>query len=122
MLLYYVILNIDFISSSIITIKMTLKQIHSLAHCRYGKHFLTRGYSLELLLYLLENNKADGIENFLLELKSSTPKLPAFLAYISLLEAKGCVIKNENESKRSKRTISLTVECEQAIREYLYDV
>lgn len=68
---------------------------------------------------MLEHQKADGIEDLLLDLKSTTPKLPAFLSYISLLETKGCVKKLENEKKRSRRIIKLTEECENAIREHL---
>lgn len=98
---------------------MKLNQIDLLSQCQYGRHFLTKSYSIELLLYLLENKKAEGIEDLLLELKSTTPKLPAFLSYISLLEAKGCVTKTENEAKRSKRTIMLTTDCENAIKQHL---
>ena len=98
---------------------MMLNQIYSLSQCRFGRHFLTKSYSIELLLYLLENKRAEGIEYLLLELKSTTPKLPAFLSYISLLEAKGCVSKTENEAKRSKKSISLTTDCENAIRQHL---
>ena len=72
-----------------------------------------------MLLYLLENEKAEGVEDLLLVLNSATPKLPAFLAYISLLEAKGCITKTENNAKRSKRTIMLTKECENAVRQHL---
>jgi len=95
---------------------MTLNSIYLLAECQFGRHFLTKCYSLELLLYLLENKKAEGLEDFLLALKSTTPKMPAFLAYITLLEAKGCVIKTVNESKRSKKMIMLTEDCEKAIQ------
>lgn len=98
---------------------MMLEHIYLLSQCRFGRHFLTKSYSFEMLLYLLENKKAEGIEDLLIELKSTTPKLPAFLSYISLLEAKGCVIKTENEAKRSKRTIMLTTDCENAIRQHL---
>jgi DNA-binding MarR family transcriptional regulator len=97
---------------------MTLRTIYSLAECQYGKYFLTKSYSIELLLYLLENRQADGIEDLLLNLRSSTPKLPAFLAYIALLEAKGCITKIENVAKRSKRIIMLTRECEEIIRRH----
>ena len=99
---------------------MTLHQILLLSQCRFGRHFLTKSYSLELLLYFVENRQADGIEDLLRSLKSTTPRLPAFLAYISLLEAKGCVTKTRTEFKESKRTIMLTTECENAIRRLLY--
>ena len=98
---------------------MTLRTIYSLSQCPYGRYFLTKSYSLELLLYLLEKKRAEGIEELLLELKSTTPKLPAFLSYISLLESKGCVVKIENETKRSKKMILLTTECEDAVRHHL---
>lgn len=98
---------------------MMLRNIDLLSKCRFGRHFLTKSYSIELLLYLLDNKKAEGIEDLLLELRSTTPKMPAFLSYISLLEAKGCVTKTENEAKRSKRTIMLTTDCENAIRQQL---
>ena len=98
---------------------MMLEHIYSLSQCRFGRHFLSKSYSIELLLYLLENQKAEGIEDLLLELKSTTPKLPAFLSYISLLEAKGCVTKTKNEAKRSKVTIMLTTDSENAIRQHL---
>ena len=98
---------------------MTLENIYSLSQCSYGRHFLTKSYSIELLLYLLKYKKAEGIEDLLIDLHSTTPKLPAFLAYISLLGAKGCVTKTENEAKRSKRTIMLTTECESAITQHL---
>jgi hypothetical protein len=97
---------------------MTLRTIYSLAQCQYGKYFLTKSYSVELLLYLLEHRQADGIEDLLLSLKSSTPKFPAFLSYIALLEAKGCITKIENAAKRSKRTIKLTTECEEVVRQH----
>ena len=98
---------------------MTLKQIEKLSKCQYGKHFLTRSYSIELLLYLLEFNQVEGIDDFLFKLNSTRPKLPAFLSYLSLLEFKGCIHKIESSSKRSKRTLILTPECEEAIRSYL---
>ena len=98
---------------------MSVDLIQKLASCEYGKHFLTRSYSLELMYYLLENKKAEGIEDLLQVLHSATPRLPAFLSYISLLEAKGCINKTENESKRSQRTITLTKECEEAIRRHI---
>lgn len=101
------------------TQSMELEQIVRLANCRYGRHFLLRSYSIELLLYLLKHSKAEGIEDLLLDLKSSTPKLPAFLSYLSLLEAKGCITKLQSRAKRSQRTIMLTNECETAIRKCL---
>ena len=97
---------------------MTLRTIYALAQCQYGKYFLTKSYSVELLLYLLEHRQADGIEDLLMNLKSSTPKLPAFLSYIALLETKGCITKIENAAKRSKRIITLTAECEEHVRRY----
>ena len=100
---------------------MTLDQIKKMALCQYGKHFLTKSYSIELLLFLLKNKRANGVEDLLISLKSSTPKFPAFLSYISLLEAKGCIKKLENDTKRSKKTIMLTQECDQAIRTYIQD-
>ena len=99
---------------------MTLEDIHLLSQCSYGRHFLAKSYSIELLLYLLKYKKAEGIEELLLDLHSTTPKLPAFLSYISLLEVKGCVVKVENEAKRSKKTIMLTDDCESAIRQLLH--
>ena len=98
---------------------MRLKQIKSLSECNFGKYFLMKSYSIELLLYLLEFKEALGMEDFLCELKCATPKMPAFLAYISLLEEKGCILKSKNKAKGSKRTIALTLECENAIRQYL---
>ena len=98
---------------------MTLKQIEALSKCQFGRYFLVKSYSLELLLYLLEREKAEGIDDLLLELKTSTPKLPAFLSYLSLLESKGCITKTESESKRSKRKLTLTSECEAAVRKHL---
>ena len=98
---------------------MRLKQIKSLSECNFGKYFLMKSYSIELLLYLLEFKEALGMEDFLCELKSATPKMPAFIAYISLLEEKGCILKSINKAKGSKRTIALTLECENAIRQYL---
>lgn len=98
---------------------MELSHIHAFSKCRYARHFLTKSYSIELLLFLLAYKKAEGIEELLLDLKSTTPKLPAFLSYIALLEAKGCVTKTETETKRSKRTITLTHECEIAVRGHL---
>ena len=98
---------------------MRLKQIESLSKCKFGKYFLMKSYSIELLIYLLEYQEALGMEDFLSELKSATPKMPAFLAYISLLETKGCILKTKNKAKGSKRTIALTLECENAIRQYL---
>lgn len=98
---------------------MMLEQIDSLSKCRFGKHFLTKSYSIELLLYLLEHKKAEGLDDLLLELKTSTPKLPAFLSYLALLESKGCITKTESDSKRSKRKLTLTSECEEAVRKYL---
>ena len=98
---------------------MNLETIQALSNCRFGKYFLTRSYSLEMLLYLLEHKEAEGIEEFLSALKSTTPKLPAFLSFISLLEAKNCVIRAESKSKKSKRTVALTPECLKAIKQYL---
>jgi len=98
---------------------MRLKQIKSLSECNFGKYFLMKSYSIELLLYLLEFKEALGMEDFLCELKSATPKMPAFIAYISLLEEKGRILKSKNKAKGSKRTIALTLECENAIRQYL---
>lgn len=95
---------------------MTIKQIQLLAKCQYGKYFLTKSYSIELLLYLSEFQEAEGIENLLAELRSSKPKLPAFLEFISFLESKGCIEKKESILKKSQRTISLTNDCATAIQ------
>ena len=69
---------------------MTLKQIEKLSKCQYGKHFLTRSYSIELLIYLLEFNQVEGIDDFLFKLYSAKPKLQHFChisAYLNLGDA-----------------------------------
>jgi len=94
---------------------MTLKQIYNLSNCTFGKHFLTKSYSLEILLFLYENKKADGIEELLSAIKSNKPKLPAFITFITYLENKGCIKKEQNNEKRSKRRITLTDECKDSV-------
>ena len=99
---------------------MKLKDIESLSKCSYGKHFLLKSYSIEILLYLLENIQANGIDELLSQIKSNKPKLPAFISYISYLESKDCITKGRNSDKGSKVTIRLTDECENTIRNYLH--
>ena len=97
---------------------MSVELIAKLAKCEYGKYFLIRSYSLELLFCLLESEELVGIEGLLGSLRSATPKFPAFLSYISLLESKGCIYKLENKTKRSQKVIGLTPEASSAIRSY----
>ena len=99
---------------------MNLEHIEQLSKCPYGRHFLSKSYSIELLLTLLKESQLDGIENVLSSLKSTTPKLPAFLTYLSLLEQKKCIERIESNTKGSKRTLRLTNECETAIRKIIF--
>ena len=62
----------------------------------YGKHFLLKSYSFELLLILYEEIKIESIDELILKIKSNTPKFPAFLGYISYLEKNNCLIKITN--------------------------
>lgn len=81
----------------------------------YGRHFLTRSYSLEMLLILYENDHIDGIEQLYAMLNSKKSKMPAFLGFLNYLEDRDCIIKFTNEDKKSQRVIALTEQCRQEI-------
>lgn len=98
---------------------MTLAQFNRLAACRYGKLFLRKSYSLELMVYLLEYEVAEGVEDLLSSLNSHTPKFPAFLSYLALLEEKGCIVKVEGVAKKSRKIIALADDCRACISECL---
>ena len=82
----------------------------------YGKHFLLKNYSLELLLILYEEIKIESIDELISKLESNTPKFPAFISYISYLEKNNCIIKITNEKNKSKRIIKLSSICSREIK------
>lgn len=93
---------------------MNVKNFPALSACRYGRVFLLKSYSLELMLSLLEKD-AEGLDELRKGLYSSTPQLPAFLDYISLLESRGCVTRVHGTSKKSQRILKLTPRARSAI-------
>ncbi len=90
---------------------MKYEWISQLSASDFGRHFLTRSYSLELLLLLYENDQVDGIEQLYAMIQSKKSKMPAFLGFLNYLEDRQCIIKFTNEEKKSQRIISLTVDC-----------
>ena len=81
----------------------------------FGKYFLKKNFSLELLMLLFERDSVEGIEELTTSLASPTPKAPALNAYLALLESKSCIIKATGDSKKSRRKILLTQKCRDSI-------
>lgn len=97
------------------------KNIAALSECPFGKWFLLKSYSLELMFKLLETD-AEGLDELRKSMHSATPQLPAFLDFISLLEGKGCVERVSGTSKKSKRVLKLTAQARRAIEGKLISV
>jgi hypothetical protein len=91
--------------------------ITELSASELGRHFLTRSYSLELLLLLFERDQIDGIEQLYAMIQSKKSKMPAFLGFLNYLEDRNCIIKFTNEDKRSQRVIALTNACREEVRQ-----
>lgn len=87
-----------------------------LSNSIYGKHFLLKNYSLELLFILYEETEIESIDKLIFLIKSNTPKFPAFLSYITYLEKNNCLIKIVNEKNKSKRIIKLSSDCRREIK------
>ena len=94
---------------------MNYEYIKLLSQSDFGRHFLTRSYSLELLIILYENHHVDGIEQLYAMLQSKKSKMPAFLGFLNYLEDRECIVKLTNEDKKSQRVIALTDECRHEI-------
>lgn len=97
---------------------MNVELLRKLSDCEFGKHFLTRSYSIELMLVLLENSFVDGIDDLYHSLCCSVPKQPAFLHYLDYLESKNCIKKSPSPTKRNKKLVSLTDDCKAAIQKH----
>ena len=93
---------------------MSGESIAALAKCPFGKWFLLKSYSLELMFKLLDSD-AEGLDELRKSMCSATPQLPAFLDFISLLESKGCVERLSGTSKKSKRVLRLTPQARKSI-------
>lgn len=93
----------------------------ALSKCPFGKWFLLKSYSLELMFKLLDSD-AEGLDELRKSMYSATPQLPAFLDFISLLESKGCVERLSGTSKKSKRVLRLTVQARKSIESVLKSV
>ena len=92
-----------------------LNFVTALSTCEFGRYFLMKSYSLELLLLLRDHEEIDGIEEIYNSLKSAVPKYPAFLNYLSFLENKNCIVRRESQSKKSRKCIALSKACRDAI-------
>ena len=90
---------------------MNHEYIKFLSLSEYGRHFLLRSYSLELLIILYEVDQVDGIEQLYSMLHSKKSKMPAFLAYLNYLEDRNCILKFTNAEKKSQRVIALSEGC-----------
>ena len=93
----------------------------ALSKCPFGKWFLLKSYSLELMFKLLDSD-AEGLDELRKSMHSATPQLPAFLDFISLLESKGCVERVSGTSKKSKRVLRLTAQARKSIESLLKNV
>ena len=93
----------------------------ALSKCPFGKWFLLKSYSLELMFKLLDSD-VEGLDELRKSKHSATPQLPAFLDFISLLESKGCVERVSGTSKKSKRVLRLTVQARKSIESVLKSV
>jgi hypothetical protein len=100
---------------------MSGRSIAALSKCPFGKWFLLKSYSLELLFKLLDSD-AEGLDELRKSMRSATPQLPAFLDFISLLEGKGCVERVSGTSKKSKRVLRLTAQARKSIESHLKKV
>lgn len=89
--------------------------LEDLSQDQYARYFLSKNYSLEMLMLLYRNEGIDGVEELYRALKTPTPKYPAFLSYIKLLESKNCIVRYESIEKKSKKFICLTEICRTAI-------
>ena len=90
---------------------MNYEAIKQLSQSAYGRHFLTRSYSLELLVILYEFEQVDGIEQLYAMMTSKKSKMPAFLGFLNYLEDRQCIVKFTNEEKKSQRVVALTGAC-----------
>lgn len=100
---------------------MSGRSIAALSKCPFGKWFLLKSYSLELLFKLLDSD-AEGLDELRKSMRSATPQLAAFLDFISLLEGKGCVERVSGASKKSKRVLRLTAQARKSIESHLKKV
>lgn len=89
--------------------------IRLLSLSNFGRHFLTRSYSLELLIILFEHDHIDGIEQLYEMLSSKKSKMPAFLGFLNYLQDRDCIVKFTNEDKKSQRVIALTDQCREEV-------
>ena len=97
------------------------ESIAALAKCPFGRWFLQKSYSLELMFMLLDSD-VEGLDELRKSMHSAIPQLPAFLDFISLLEAKGCVERVSGTSKKSKRVLRLTAQARKSIESVLKSV
>lgn len=98
---------------------MKYEYILLLSKSNFGRHFLTRSYSFEMLIILFESHHIVGIEQLYATLQSKKSKMPAFLSFLAYLESRQCIIKLTNNNKKSQRVIALTPECRQEIKAIL---
>ena len=87
---------------------MNHQKIKKLSGCHCGKLFLSNSYSLELLLFLHEHQKINGVENLYSIIHSRKSKMPSFIRYLSTLEEADCIKKQAVDTKRSMKSIRLS--------------
>ena len=92
-----------------------LELIYCLSSCKFGRFFLSKSYSLELLFFLYSKGHADGVDHLYNSLRCSTPQKPAFISYLNYLESMKCIHRVRSESKGSMRKVLLTNDCRKAI-------
>lgn len=77
-----------------------LEKIRILSNDNILKHFLEESYSLELFLFLLKNEKVDGIANLYEKLHSPKPKKSAFDRYIHRILDNNLIVTSKSHDKR----------------------
>ena len=82
------------------------KILEELSQDQLARYFVIRNYSLEMLMLLYRNEGIDGIDELYRTLKTPTPKYPAFLNYIKLLEVKNCIVRCESIKKKARNSFA----------------
>jgi hypothetical protein len=94
-----------------------IEVIRAVAKNPYLYPFLEKGYGIELLLLLHEENGSDGIDDTYVRLLSPKPKPASFYTYIRRLISLGLVESLPSENKKTKRVLVLSSHVSSAIEE-----
>ena len=91
--------------------------IRAVAKNPYLYPFLEKGYGIELLLLIHEENGSDGIDDTYARLLSPKPKPASFYTYIRRLISLGLVESLPSENKKTKKVLVLSSHVSSAVDE-----